>query len=130
MNSKIAFLLSAVAASAQAYNVSPDQVKQLEIIMGDVKSNLFSYMALVVNPTSGITFSNLPDGLVDIGANMAMNANYKPDYSKVDIEAVSTFITKLSWFSNKLEPELASAGVPMVGGKTTTTLKGAVTSLI
>ncbi|CAL9729368.1 hypothetical protein MOUN0_G05072 [Monosporozyma unispora] len=114
MNSKIAILLSAVAASAQAYNLSSDQVKQLTIILGDVKSNLFSYIGLVMDPNSGITFSNLPAGLVDVGSNMAMNSNYVPNYSEIDINAVSTFITKLPWFSNKIEPELSSAGVPMV----------------
>ncbi|CAL9727647.1 hypothetical protein MOUN0_A02762 [Monosporozyma unispora] len=114
MKTTNAILLAAVAATANAYTISADQSKQLDIIMKDVMSNLSSYMALISDPSSGITADNLPAGLMDVGAGMATDPNYKPDYSEVDIDAVSTFITKLSWFSTKLEPELEAAGVPMV----------------
>ncbi|KAK5779148.1 hypothetical protein RI543_003033 [Arxiozyma heterogenica] len=114
MNTKSLLFLAAIAASANAYTISPAQAKQLDIIFKDVTANLNSYIALVSDPKSGITLDNLPAGLMDIGANLAGNPNYVPNYSEVDINAVSTFITKLPWFLNKIEPQLEAAGVPMV----------------
>lgn len=114
MNTKTAIFLTAIAASANAYTISAVQKEQLNIIFKDVKDHLSSYIDLVLDPDSGITFSNLPAGLIDVGACMATNPKCVPNYSEVDINAVSTFITKVPWFSNRLEPELESAGVPMV----------------
>lgn len=119
MNAKSAILMAAVAASANAYTISADQSKQLDIIFKDVMDNLMDYMNLVSDPSSGITADNLPAGLMDLGAAMAVDPSYVPDYSSVDIDAVSTFITKLTWFDSKLEPELEAAGVPMVVAATT-----------
>lgn len=119
MNAKSAILMAAVAASANAYTISAGQSKQLDIIFKDVMDNLMDYMNLVSDPSSGITADNLPAGLMDLGAAMAVDPSYVPDYSSVDIDAVSTFITKLTWFDSKLEPELEAAGVPMVVAATT-----------
>lgn len=114
MNTKSVIFLAALVASTNAYTISAAQTKQLDIIFKDVKDNLASYIALVLNPNSGITFSNLPAGLINVGASLVDNPKDTPNYSEVDINAVSTFITKVPWFSNRLEPELEAAGVPMI----------------
>ncbi|KAK5781781.1 uncharacterized protein PWA37_004689 [Arxiozyma heterogenica] len=121
MNSKTALILAAAAATASA--VTPTQEKQLDIIFADVGANLNQYIGLVSDPSSGITFNNLPAGLMDIGEKVALNpsdTSYTSDYDKVNMAGVSAFVTKLSWYSSRLAPKLDAAGVP-IGGETTTT---------
>ena len=121
MNSKTVLILAAAAATASA--VTPTQEKQLDIIFADVGANLNQYIGLVSDPSSGITFNNLPAGLMDIGEKVALNpsdTSYTSDYNEVNMAGVSAFVTKLPWYSSRLAPKLDAAGVP-IGGETTTT---------
>ncbi|KAG0654546.1 hypothetical protein C6P44_000915 [Monosporozyma unispora] len=111
MNAKSAVILAAAAATASA--VTADQAKQLDIIFKDVGSNINQYINLVSDASSGITFDNLPSGLMDIGEEVATNPNdtsYTSKYDEVDLAGVSAFITKLSWYSDRLAPQLDAAG--------------------
>ena len=128
MNAKSAVILAAAAATASA--VTADQAKQLDIIFKDVGSNINQYINLVSDASSGITFDNLPSGLMDIGEEVATNPNdtsYTSKYDEVDLAGVSAFITKLSWYSDRLAPQLDAAGVP-IGGEAKATTKAAETT--
>ena len=128
MNAKSAVILAAAAATASA--VTADQAKQLDIIFKDVGSNINQYINLVSDPSSGITFDNLPSGLMDIGEEVATNPNdtsYTDKYDEVDLAGVSSFVTKLSWYSDRLAPQLDAAGVP-IGGEAKATTKAAETT--
>ncbi|CAL9733925.1 cold shock-induced protein Tir2p [Monosporozyma servazzii] len=114
MNTKSAVILAAAAATVAA--VSADQKKQLDIILQDVGANINEYINLVSDPSSGITFDNLPAGLIDIGEEVAVDpkdTSYTSEYDNVDIAGVSLFVTKLSWYSDRLAPKLDAAGVPI-----------------
>lgn len=114
MNTKSAVILAAAAATVSA--VSADQKKQLDIILQDVGANINEYINLVSDPSSGITFDNLPAGLIDIGEEVAVNpsdTSYTSEYDNVDIAGVSLFVTRLSWYSDRLAPKLDAAGVPI-----------------
>ena len=129
MNSKTALILAAVTATASA--ITATQEKQLDIIFADVGANLNEYIGLVSDPSSGITFNNLPSGLMDVGQKVALNpsdTSYTSDYNEVDMAGVSSFITKLSWYSSRLAPKLDAAGVPIDGETTTTSTSSTATT--
>lgn len=121
MYAKSALLLAAAAATASALTAAQDE--QLNIIFADVGAHLSEYISLVSNPSSGITMSNLPAGLIDIGEKVAVDpsdTSYTSEYTEVDMAGVSAFVTKLPWYSSRIAPKLDAAGVP-IGGETTTT---------
>lgn len=121
MYAKSALLLAAAAATASALTAAQDE--QLNIIFADVGAHLSEYISLVSNPSSGITMSNLPAGLIDIGEKVAVDpsdTSYTSEYTEVDMAGVSAFVTKLPWYSSRIAPKLDAAGVP-IGGETTIT---------
>ncbi|KAL3231343.1 hypothetical protein RNJ44_00378 [Nakaseomyces bracarensis] len=104
---KTAILIAAAAALASAQ--TPQQVDELNIILNDVKSHLSQYMALVEDPSSGITIADLPAGVLSLGMAMATatDSSYTTLYKDVDFNAIVPFLTKLPWYSQRLETELA-----------------------
>ncbi|CAL9731042.1 cold shock-induced protein Tir2p [Monosporozyma unispora] len=124
---------SAITAAAAALTETQD--KQLDIIFADVGKYIDQYISLVSDSSSGITMDNLPSGLIDIGEEVATNpddTSYTTLYSEVDMAAVSSFVTKVSWYSSRIEPALKSAGVPIEGssGATTTSTSEATTTSV
>ena len=106
MYAKIAlFLASAAMATAQ----TADQLAELNVIMADVKDHLSDYMALATSGT--ISIADLPAGVMPLAmaVQSATDDSYTTLYSNVDFAAVDTFLTKLPWYSSRLEPALESA---------------------
>ena len=106
MYAKIAlFLASAAIAQAQ----TADQLAELNVIMADVKDHLSDYMGLATSGT--ISISDLPAGVMPLAmaVQSATDDSYTTLYSNVDFAAVDTFLTKLPWYSSRLQPALESA---------------------
>ncbi|CAB4254069.1 similar to Saccharomyces cerevisiae YER011W TIR1 Cell wall mannoprotein of the Srp1p/Tip1p family of serine-alanine-rich proteins [Maudiozyma barnettii] len=123
-------LFLAAAALAQAQTAS--QIAELNVIIADVKNNMGDYTSLA---TSGsLSLSDLPAGIMPLAmaVQTATDDSYTTLYSNVDFDAVSTFLTKLPWYSSRLEGaiESATAGAAGDDSKTTSTALDQATSSV
>ncbi|CCK73482.1 SRP1/TIP1 family protein NDAI_0G04990 [Naumovozyma dairenensis CBS 421] len=117
MNTKAAALLATLAivapsvASAAPASPSAGEVTELNVLLNDVKSNLNEYISLAFTPGSGVSLFNLPAGVLDVGLAIAgaTDDSYTTLYSKVDFAGVDKMITKLPWYSSRIEPAIESA---------------------
>ena len=110
MNFKLSALTALIAASvatAATTTITPYEVAEIEGIMEDAKSHLFSYMLLVAS--GKFSMSELPAGVVDVAMAVLNNdAGYTSLYTEVDFAGVSSMVTKLPWYSSRLLPEINS----------------------
>lgn len=110
MNFKLSALtaLAAVSVAAAATtDITPYETAEIEAIMEDAKTHLFSYMLLV---TSGkYKLDELPAGVVDVAMAVISNdAGYTSLFTEVDFAGVSSMVTELPWYSSRLLPEINS----------------------
>ncbi|CCD26872.1 SRP1/TIP1 family protein NDAI_0I03040 [Naumovozyma dairenensis CBS 421] len=114
MNAKIVTLLAATLASASAVSAeespSTSDLMELNILLNDVSSNLKDYLTLAITPGSVFSKDNMPAGLIDLGVALAnaTDDSYTSLYKNVDFKAVDTLVTKLPWYSSRIEPTLSS----------------------
>ncbi|KAG0654663.1 hypothetical protein C6P45_003299 [Maudiozyma exigua] len=110
MNFKLSALTALAAASVAAAattDITPYEIAEIEAIMEDAKTHLFSYMLLV---TSGkYKLDELPAGVVDVAMAVISNdAGYTSLFTEVDFAGVSSMVTELPWYSSRLLPEINS----------------------
>ncbi|SMN19987.1 similar to Saccharomyces cerevisiae YER011W TIR1 Cell wall mannoprotein of the Srp1p/Tip1p family of serine-alanine-rich proteins [Maudiozyma saulgeensis] len=120
------FLAAAALANAQ----TAAQIAELNVIIADVKDNMADYTSLA---TSGsLSLSDLPTGIMPLAmaVQTATDDSYTTLYSNVDFDAVATFLTKLPWYSSRLEAAIESATAAVGGDETTSTAVAAATSSI
>ncbi|CCD27150.1 SRP1/TIP1 family protein NDAI_0J02580 [Naumovozyma dairenensis CBS 421] len=114
MNFNLLTLLSAVTFGSIAHAAatpSATEIAELNVLMNDVSSHLTDYMVLALTPGSSFSLTDMPAGILDIGLALATatDKSYTTLYSEVDFAGVQSMITKLPWYSTRLEPEIISA---------------------
>ncbi|KAG0671644.1 hypothetical protein C6P45_000135 [Maudiozyma exigua] len=117
-----------VAAAALAKAQSAAEIAEINVIINDVKANMGDYTTLA---TSGkISLSDLPAGIMPLAmaVQSATDDSYTTLYSNVDMAAVSTFLTKLPWYSSRLEGAIESATAAAGGDAATSTAATAASS--
>ncbi|CCF59305.1 hypothetical protein KAFR_0G02740 [Kazachstania africana CBS 2517] len=106
MNSKIAATLLAI--TSVAYAQTAYQAAEAEALINDLGSNVSEYMALI---SSGeLSMSDLPSGVLNLAMAImsATDSSYTTLLADVDYAGVDSMITKLSWYSSRLLPEIES----------------------
>mgnify|MGYP003365840159 FL=1 len=117
-----------VAAAALAKAQTAAEIAEINVIINDVKANMAQYTSLA---TSGqLSLSDLPAGIMPLAmaVQTATDDSYTTLYSNVDMAAVSTFLTKLPWYSSRLEAAIESATAAVGGDATTSSTPAAATS--
>lgn len=109
MYSKIVFAVAATAVLVNAQTAS--QLAELNAIVDDVKSHLSDYMGLI--SSGAISISDLPAGVMPVvlAVQTATDDSYTSLYKDVDVAALGPFLSKLPWYSSRLQPELDAANV-------------------
>ena len=117
-----------VAAAALAKAQSAAEIAEINVIINDVKANMAEYTTLA---TSGkLSLSDLPAGIMPLAmaVQSATDDSYTTLYSNVDMAAVSTFLTKLPWYSSRLEGAIESATAAAGGAATSAATSAAASS--
>lgn len=117
-----------VAAAALAKAQSAAEIAEINVIINDVKANMGDYTSLATSGT--ISLSDLPAGIMPLAmaVQTATDDSYTTLYSNVDMAAVSTFLTKLPWYSSRLEGAIESATAAAGGDATTSTAAAAAST--
>ncbi|CCF59994.1 hypothetical protein KAFR_0I02140 [Kazachstania africana CBS 2517] len=106
MNPKFASLIALGSAISVASATTLYEVAEVEGLLEDVSNNLSDYVSLI---TSGkLSFTDLPTGVLEIALAYMEGENWSTYLTDVDWSAVNSMLTELSWYSTRLEPEIAS----------------------
>ncbi|KAG0671138.1 hypothetical protein C6P45_001151 [Maudiozyma exigua] len=109
MYSKFVFAVAATAVLVNAQTAS--QLAELNTIVDDVKSHLSDYLGLI--SSGAISLSDLPAGVMPVvlAVQTATDESYTSLYKDVDVAALGPFLSRLPWYSSRLQPELDAANV-------------------